>query len=195
MESLSLAFTGGWASGINAYLVVLVLGITDRVNDVGDIPDVLARWDVLAAAGFMFAIEFVADKIPYVDSTWDAISTAIRPTAGAVIGVLLAGDATSLETAVLGVVGGGTALLSHLVKAGGRLAINGSPEPVSNTVASVTEDVTVLGVVWIAVEHPQLAAAIAALLLAGGLVMLVVVARFVRRGWRRWKGREPVPQP
>lgn len=195
MESLSLAFTGGWASGINAYLVVLVLGITDRVNDVGDIPDVLARWDVLAAAGFMFAIEFVADKIPYVDSTWDAISTAIRPTAGAVIGVLLAGVATSLETAVLGVVGGGTALLSHLVKAGGRLAINGSPEPVSNTVASVTEDVTVLGVVWIAVEHPQLAAAIAALLLAGGLVMLVVVARFVRRGWRRWKGREPVPQP
>lgn len=192
MESLSLAFTGGWASGINAYLVVLVLGITDRVNDVADIPDVLARWDVLAAAGFMFAVEFVADKIPYVDSTWDAISTAIRPTAGAVIGVLLAGDATSLETAVLGVVGGGTALLSHLVKAGGRLAINGSPEPVSNTVASVAEDVTVLGVVWIAVEHPQLAAAIAALLLAGGLVMLVVVARFVRRGWRRWKGREPV---
>lgn len=194
MESLSLAFTGGWASGINAYLVVLVLGITDRVDDVADIPDVLARWDVLAGAGFMFAIEFVADKIPYIDSTWDAISTAIRPTAGAVIGVLLAGDATSLETAVLGAVGGGTALLSHLVKAGGRLAINGSPEPVSNTVASVAEDVTVLGVVWIAVEHPQLAAAIAALLLAGGLVMLVVVARFVRRGWRRWKGREPVPQ-
>ncbi|WP_107768083.1 DUF4126 domain-containing protein [Nocardioides terrigena] len=194
MESLSLAFTGGWASGINAYLVVLVLGITDRVNDVAEIPDVLARWDVLAAAGFMFAIEFVADKIPWIDSTWDAISTAIRPTVGAVIGVLLAGDATSLETAVLGVVGGGTALLSHLVKAGGRLAVNGSPEPVSNTVASVTEDVTVLGVVWLAVEHPQLAAAIAALLLAGGLVMLVVLARFVRRGWRRWKGREPVGQ-
>jgi hypothetical protein len=194
MESLSLAFTGGWTSGINAYLVVLVLGITDRVNDVAEIPDVLARWDVLAAAGFMFAIEFVADKIPWIDSTWDAISTAIRPTVGAVIGVLLAGDATSLETAVLGVVGGGTALLSHLVKAGGRLAVNGSPEPVSNTVASVTEDVTVLGVVWLAVEHPQLAAAIAALLLAGGLVMLVVLARFVRRGWRRWKGREPVGQ-
>lgn len=194
MESLSLAFTGGWASGINAYLVVLVLGITDRVDDVAEIPDVLARWDVLAAAGFMFAIEFVADKIPWIDSTWDAISTAIRPTVGAVIGVLLAGDATSLETAVLGVVGGGTALLSHLVKAGGRLAVNGSPEPVSNTVASVTEDVTVLGVVWLAVEHPQLAAAIAALLLAGGLVMLVVLARFVRRGWRRWKGREPVRQ-
>lgn len=192
MESLSLAFTGGWASGINAYLVVLVLGIADRVGDVAEIPDVLSRWDVLAAAGFMFAIEFVADKIPWVDSTWDAISTAIRPTVGAVIGVLLAGDASSLDQAVLAVVGGGTALLSHLVKAGGRLAINGSPEPVSNTVASVTEDVTVLGVVWLAIEHPQAAAAIAALLLALGLVMLVVVGRFVRRGWRRWKGRDPV---
>ena len=192
MDGLALAFSSGWASGVNAYLVDLVLGITDRVNDVAEIPDVLARWEVLAAAGFMFAIEFVADKVPYIDSTWDAISTAIRPTVGAVIGVLLAGDASSLEQAVLGVVGGGTALLSHLVKAGGRLAINGSPEPVSNTVASVTEDVTVLGVVWLAIEHPQAAAVVAALLLAGGLVMLVVVARFVRRGWRRWKGREPV---
>ncbi|KRF36244.1 DUF4126 domain-containing protein [Nocardioides sp. Soil805] len=193
MESLSLAFTGGWASGVNAYLVVLVLGIADRVGDVAGIPDVLGRWDVLAAAGFMFAVEFVADKIPYLDSTWDAISTAIRPTVGAVIGVLLAGDATSLDQAVLGVVGGGTALLSHLVKAGGRLAINSSPEPVTNVTASVTEDLTVLGVVWLALEHPQLAAAVAAVLLAVGLMMLVVVGRFVRRGWRRWKKREPVP--
>lgn len=193
MESLSLAFTGGWASGVNAYLVVLVLGIADRVGGVAGIPDVLGRWDVLAAAALMFTIEFVADKIPYVDSTWDAISTAIRPTVGAVIGVLLAGDATSLDQAVLGVVGGGTALLSHLVKAGGRLAINSSPEPVTNVTASVTEDVAVLGVVWLAIEHPQLAAAVAAVLLALGLMMLVVVGRFVRRGWRRWKGRDPVP--
>ena len=192
MDSLSLAFTGGWASGVNAYLVVLVLGVADRVGGLSEVPDVLGRWDVLAAAGFLYAMEFVADKIPYVDSTWDAISTAIRPTVGAVIGVLLAGDASSLEQAVLGVVGGGTALLSHLVKAGGRLAINGSPEPVSNVVASVTEDVTVLGVVWIAIEHPQAAAAIAAVLLAGGLVMLMLLARYVRRGWRRWKGRDPV---
>ena len=122
----------------------------------------LDRWDVLAAAGFLYAMEFVADKIPYVDSTWDVVSTAIRPTAGAVIGVLLAGDADSLEQAVLGVVGGGTALLSHLVKAGSRLAINSSPEPVTNVAASVAEDVTVLGVVWFAIEHPRAAAAIAA---------------------------------
>lgn len=194
MDSLSLAFTGGWASGINAYLVVMVLGIADRVGHVADIPDVLARWDVLAAAGIMFTLEFVADKIPYLDSTWDAVSTAIRPTVGAVIGVLLAGDATSLDQAVLGVVGGGTALLSHLVKAGSRLAINSSPEPVTNVTASVAEDLTVLGVVWVAIEHPQAAAAIAAVLLAVGLMALVVLGRFVRRGWRRWKRREPVLQ-
>ena len=194
MDALALTFSSGWASGINAYLVVLVLGIADRVGTVTEIPDALGRWDVLAAAGFLYAMEFVADKIPYIDSTWDAISTAIRPTAGAVIGVLLAGDASSLDQAVLGVVGGGTALLSHLVKAGGRLAINASPEPASNVLASLTEDAAVLGVVWFALEHPQAAAAIAGVLLLLGLVMLVMVARLVRRGWRRWKKKGPVHQ-
>jgi hypothetical protein len=189
MDALAMTFSSGWASGINAYLVVLVLGIADRVGSVAEIPDVLGRWDVLAAAGFMFAMEFVADKIPYIDSTWDAISTAIRPTAGAVIGVLLAGDASSLEQAVLGAVGGGTALLSHLAKAGGRLAINSSPEPVTNVAASLTEDALVLGVVWFSLEHPQAAAAIAGVLLLVGLVLLLVLGRFARRGWRRWKQR------
>ncbi|NPC43584.1 DUF4126 domain-containing protein [Nocardioides sp. zg-1230] len=190
MDALAMTFSSGWASGINAYLVVLVLGIADRVGSVAEIPDVLGRWDVLAAAGFMFAMEFVADKIPYIDSTWDAISTAVRPTAGAVIGVLLAGDASSLEQAVLGVVGGGTALLSHLAKAGGRLAINSSPEPVTNVAASLTEDALVLGVVWFSLEHPQAAAAIAGVLLVVGLVLLLVLGRLARRGWRRWKKRD-----
>ena len=192
MDALAMTFSSGWASGINAYLVVLVLGIADRVGSYADIPDVLGRWDVLAAAGFMFAMEFVADKIPYIDSTWDAVSTAIRPTVGAVIGVLLAGDAASLDQAVLGVVGGGTALLSHLAKAGGRLAINSSPEPVTNIGASLTEDAAVLGVVWFSLEHPQAAAAIAGVLLITGLGLLLVLTRLVRRGWRRWTNKEPV---
>ena len=179
MSALAFVFSSGWASGLNCYLVVLVLGVADRVHDTDQVPNVLARWDVLGAAAFLYAMEFVADKIPYVDSTWDVVSTAIRPTAGAVAGV----------------VGGGSALLSHAVKTGARLAINSSPEPVTNIGASITEDVAVLGVVWFAIDHPRAAAAIAAVLLLGGLVLLFVLGRLVRRGWRRWKGRDRVPEP
>jgi len=188
--ALAFVFSSGWASGLNCYLVVLVLGIADRVHDTTQVPNVLQRWDVLAAAAFMFAMEFVADKIPYIDSTWDAISTAIRPTVGAVVGILIAGQADSLNGAVAAAVGGGTALASHAVKAGTRLAINTSPEPLSNVAASVSEDVAVLGVVWFAIQHPRAAAAIAALLLAGGLILLYALAKLVRRGWRRWKGKD-----
>ena len=127
METLPLTFASGWASGVNCYLVVLVLGIADRVGDFDDIPDALGRWDVLTIAGILYGMEFIADKIPYVDSTWDAVSTLIRPTAGEVVGALLAGDVTtdqSLDTVVLASVGGVTALLSHLVKGGVRLAVD-----------------------------------------------------------------------
>jgi len=189
VDTLPLAFSSGWASGINSYLVVLVLGLADRIGGFDQIPDVLARWDVLGAAAAFYALEFVADKIPYVDSTWDAVSTAIRPTVGAVIGVLLAGDADSLDQAVSGVVGGGTALLTHLTKAGTRLAVNASPEPFSNIVVSLGEDAAVLAVVGVAVQHPRVAAGVAGVFLVIGLVLLLLAARLVRRGWRRWKGR------
>lgn len=186
---MPLVFSTGWASGVNAYLVVLMLGLLGRVTDVGDVPEALTRTDVLVVAGVLFAMEFVADKIPYLDSAWDAVSTAIRPTAGVVIALLVSGDASTLEQAVYAAVGGGTALASHAVKAGLRAAINTSPEPVSNVGASLGEDVTVAGVVLLAVYHPWWALGVSAALLVAGTVLLFLVVRRIRRGWRRWRGR------
>ena len=187
MSLVPLVFSSGWASGVNAYLVVLVLGLSDRFGHFSQVPDQLARTDVLLAAGLLYAIEFVADKIPYVDSTWDAISTFIRPTVAAVIAVLVSGDAATLEQAALAVLGGGTALASHAVKAGSRLAVNSSPEPVSNVVTSLTEDGVVVAVVLLVIHHPWVALAVTAVLLALGLALLSWLWRRARRGWRRWQ--------
>jgi hypothetical protein len=192
VELLPLVVSSGWASGVNAYLLVLVLGIADRVAGISQVPDVLGRTDVLAVAASLYAVEFVADKIPYLDSTWDAISTAIRPTVGAVVALMLAGDVSTLEQAVWAVLGGGTALASHSVKAGLRLAINTSPEPVTNVGASITEDLTVLGVLLLAVSYPWIAFGVVMVLLVGGLTLLVVIARRVRRGLRSWRERRTV---
>lgn len=187
VESLALAFSSGWASGINSYLVVLVLGLADRFGSFASIPDVLGRWEVLAVAAVLYAFEFVADKIPYVDSAWDVVSTAIRPLVGGVVGVLIAGDSASVNELVGGLVGGGSALASHSVKTGTRMAVNTVPEPFSNISISVGEDVAVLAVVWFAIEHPYAAASIAGVLLAAGLVLLWLAWRTVRRGWLRFR--------
>jgi hypothetical protein len=187
VESLALVFSSGWASGVNSYLVLLVLGLAERFGTFTQIPDVLGSWEVLAAAAFMFTMEFVADKIPYVDSTWDAISTAIRPTIGAVVGVLLAGEADSLNQAVAGVVGGTSALAAHSVKSGSRLALNVSPEPFTNILASLAEDSAVFVVMLFALHHPYIAASLAATLLVIGLVVLWFAIKLVRKGWRKWK--------
>ncbi len=189
VDLMPLVFSTGWASGVNAYLVVLMLGLLGRLTDVGGVPDALTRTDVLVVASALYAMEFVADKIPYLDSTWDAISTAIRPTVGAVIALLVSGDATSLEQAIYATVGGGTALASHAVKAGTRLAINTSPEPVTNVGASIGEDLTVATVVLLAVYHPWVALGITVTLLVLGVTVLSLVLSRVRRGWRRRRER------
>ena len=189
VDALALAFSSGWGSGINAYLVVLVLGIAERVHPSGSIPDALASPAVLGAALVLFAVEFVADKIPVVDSAWDTVSTVIRPTIGAVLGLLIAGEADSLNGAVGAVVGGGTAFASHAVKMGARLAVNTSPEPASNIAVSLGEDLGVLAVVWFATEHPVAAAIVAAVLLVTGIGVVVLAARVVRRGWHRLRYR------
>jgi len=192
LELLPVVFSSGWASGVNAYATILVLGLFGRFTEVEafPIPDVLTRTDVLVAAALLFTVELVADKIPYLDSAWDLVSTAIRPTVGAVIALLVSGDASSLDQAVYATVGGGTALLSPAVKSGLRLAINASPEPFSNVGMSVVEDSAVTGVVTLAVYHPWLALGVAAALLVLGLILLFLVFRYTRRGWRRWSSRD-----
>ena len=192
MELLPVVLTSGWASGINAYLVVLVLGLIGRFTEVAGIPEGLTRTDVLVVAAVLYLVELVADKIPYFDSLWDAVSTAIRPTVGAVIGLLIAQDAPTLEQAILAACGGAAALVSHLVKGGLRLIVNTSPEPASNITVSVGEDVAVAAVTTLAVLNPGLALAIAALLLVTGILLLVLLWSRVLRGWRRfraWRAR------
>ena len=191
-ELLPLVFTSGWASGVNAYATVLLLGLLGRFAGVDAVPAGLERTDVLVAAAVLYALEFVTDKIPYVDSTWDAVHTVIRPSVGTAIALLVAGDATTLDQAVLGATGGVTALVSHLVKAGLRLAVNTSPEPASNIAVSVAEDGAVAGVVALALAAPEVAAVVAALLLVAGIALVVMLARRIRRArekWRAWRHR------
>jgi len=188
-ELLPLAFTSGWASGVNAYATVLLLGLLGRFADVDAVPAGLERTDVLIAAAVLYAIEFIADKVPFLDSTWDAIHTVIRPTVGTVIGLLIAGDVQSLDQAVLAATGGVTALLSHLVKSGLRLAVNTSPEPASNIGVSLLEDFSVSGVTAIKKAAPWIAAGIAAALLICGIALVVVLAKRIRRARDRWRER------
>ena len=185
MSVLPLVFTSGWASGINAYAVVLLLGLFGATGLTDEVPESLQRPDVLIAAGVLFACEAVADKIPYVDSVWDSVHTVIRPVSGAVVAALLAGQSGSLSELAAGAIGGSSALASHAVKAGTRMAVNTSPEPFSNFVLSTAEDLGVAGIITFAMFNPQAAAIIAAVLLVTGLVVLYFLVSRIRRFLRR----------
>jgi hypothetical protein len=196
---LPLVFTSGWASGVNAYAVVLLLGLFGVTGIGADVPPALQRPEVLIVAGVLFLCEAVADKIPYVDSLWDSAHTVVRPLAGAWVGALLAGQSGSVSDVAAGLLGGSTALASHAVKAGTRMAVNASPEPFSNIVLSVAEDLGAGGVVAFAMFHPVAAAVIAGVLLAGGLLALLFlfsrIRRFLRRRARRREARRPASRP
>lgn len=181
MSVLPLIFTSGWASGINAYAVVLLLGLFGSAGVADDVPETLQRPDVLIAAGVLFLIQAVADKIPYVDTVWDVLHTVLRPVAGGVIAALLAGEDGSLSQLTAGAIGGTTALLSHLVKAGTRMAVNSSPEPASNIAMSLVEDLAVALVVIFAIFYPVAAAIIAGVLLTLGIVLVCLLVRRIRR--------------
>ncbi len=189
MEVLPLVLTSGWASGVNAYAVIVMLNLLGRYGGLDAVPGSVQHTSVLVLAGGMFLVEFVTDKIPYVDTAWDSISTVIRPTLGAMLGYLLAGQVHSVHQAWFAVIGGGSALASHLVKAGLRLAINTSPEPVTNIGVSLGEDLTVTAVITLALYHPWLALGVAVTLFVIGLLLLVAVLGVARRGWQSWRRR------
>ncbi len=194
-ELLPLVFTSGWASGVNAYATVLVLGLLGRFAGVEQVPAGLERTDVLVVAAVLYVLEFVTDKIPYVDSLWDSVHTVIRPAVGTVIALLVSGDASTLHQAVLAATGGTTALASHLVKGGLRLAVNTSPEPASNVAVSLAEDGAVAGLVTLVLAYPWLAAGIAALLLTTGLTLVVLLWSRIRRALRRRRERRAAREP
>ncbi|HET7475639.1 MAG TPA: DUF4126 domain-containing protein [Dermatophilaceae bacterium] len=180
-EILPWVFTSGWASGVNAYAVVLLMGLFGRFAGVDAVPAALQRTDVLVVAGVLFVVELVADKIPYLDSAWDTVHTVVRPLVGATIGYLLGHETSDLNAAFTAATGGLSALASHGVKAGLRAAVNTSPEPASNIAVSTAEDVTVAGVVTLATVAPWVAAGVALVLLAIGVTLVLFLWRRIRR--------------
>ena len=189
MDALAYVLTSGWASGISVYATVLVTGLAGRIGGLDNVPHVFERTDVLIIAAALTAFEFVVDKIPYVDSAWDFVHTAIRPALAAVIGALLAGQLGDLNEAVGAVLGGTTAFASHGTKASLRLAANTSPEPVSNVALSLSEDAALVGVLLLAINHPWAATAVALTLLVAGVVIGTFVIQKIRQGLIQLRSR------
>jgi len=197
LESLSLAMGTAWTSGINLYATIAALGIAGSAGMIQLPPDlqILTHPLVIGIACVMYAIEFFADKVPLVDSGWDIVHTFIRVPAGAILAARAMGDTSpALELAAL-LAGGSVALAAHGTKATVRLAINTSPEPFSNWVASVSEDVATLGGIWLIFHHP--------ILMLGFVLGFVILAvwlvprlfRLAKRGFKtlraRFQGERP----
>ncbi|MBQ0783560.1 MAG: DUF4126 domain-containing protein [Amphritea sp.] len=153
---IALTMGVGWASGINLYATILMLGLMSNMGNL-ELPvelEIIADPMVLMAAGFMYCVEFFADKIPGVDTGWDALHTFIRIPAGAALAAGAVGDMNGAVVLAAALVGGSLSATSHALKAGGRVMINTSPEPVTNWTASVSEDLVVFGGLWAALNYP-----------------------------------------
>jgi S-formylglutathione hydrolase FrmB len=196
MDFAATLFSTGWASGVNAYGTVALLGILGRL-DVGAVPPDLERTPVIAIALALFGLEFVVDKIPGLDSLWDSVHTVIRPLIALVLGFQFADQSgiTGIHEALGAGSSGAVALASHSAKAGLRLGINASPEPASNFLASLTEDGLVAIVVLFSINHPVLAAALAAVFLATGLTLVALIWRRIAGAVRRWRRRRSGEPP
>jgi len=191
LAELGVATGAAAASGLRLYGTVAALGLLDHLG-VLHLPAslaVLGHPAIIGLAGTLYVAEFVADKVPVFDSIWDAVHTFIRIPAGAVLAFGLLHDVQEPWRTAAALLGGAVALSAHGLKASARLAANASPEPFSNWSLSFSEELAVVGVLWLAVAHP-LAAIVVAIIL---LVSAVLAAGWIVRALRRLFGRTPAP--
>lgn len=176
-----------FAAGLNLYATVAILGLASRFDWV-QLPPQFKVFDndiVIGAAIVMYLVEFVADKVPWFDSVWDAVHTVIRPVGGALIAVATLGHANPTVQGLVALLGGSLAASTHLTKASTRAVANASPEPFTNWILSLSEDAFVLGLGFIALKYP----AVAALIVIVGVVLILVFATWIVRALRRRWGR------
>ena len=184
LQGVVLASLLAWASGLRLYFVVFSIGMAGYLGYL-DLPPGLAvlqhPW-VIGAAGFLLVMEFLVDKVPGIDSVWDALHTFIRIPAGALLAAGATGDSLSALTVAAGLLGGTITAGTHFAKAGGRAMINTSPEPFSNWGASFSEDGAVLAGIWIAYLYPMV-------FLGALAAFIVLVIWFLRKFWTRFRTR------
>jgi len=179
LQSVALASLLAWASGVRLYLVVFAVGLGGYLGYI-DLPsglEVLQHPWVIGSAGFLLAMEFLADKVPGLDSLWDSVHTFIRIPAGALLAAGATGDTLSALTVAAGLLGGTITAGTHFTKAGGRALLNTSPEPFSNWMASFTEDALVLAAIWLAFKYPIA-------FLVALAIFIVFMIWFIPKVWR-----------
>ena len=193
-QLVALAAALGWASGLRLYLVVFLTGLAGHLGWV-ELPGglhVLQQPALLWASGALVVVEFLADKVPLVDSAWDAVQTVVRIPAGAALaGAVFAGQGIdgASWTLIAALAGGTLAATAHAAKAGTRAAVNTSPEPFSNLALSLAGDAFVPLLLWLAWEHPAWFFVALALAVAVAAVLILVTFKFVGALWRRLRGR------
>jgi hypothetical protein len=198
-QLLALAAALGWVSGIRLYAAVFLVGAAGYLGWIALPPglQVLQHPGVLAASGFMCFIEFFADKIPWIDSVWDAVHTFIRIPAGAALAAGALGADGPAAAWIAAILGGALAATSHATKLTARAAVNTSPEPFSNIAVSLLEDGFTVFMLWLAATHPVLFAIVLALSIALAIVLLVVLVNFLRtvlRGLQSFLAGRGAPQ-
>ncbi len=192
LQSVALASLLAWASGLRLYLAVFAVGAAGYMGYI-ELPaglKVLQHPWVMASAGFLLVMEFLADKVPGVDSVWDAVHTFIRIPAGALLAAGATGDSLTALTVAAGLLGGTITAGTHFTKAGSRAIINTSPEPASNWMASFTEDAMVLGGIWFAFAYPW---AFLGLLVLFILLMIWVLPKLWRGIRTMFRTLQPKP--